>query len=373
WHKSNARAHSPANSLYMGDDTKESYAVGARVETTATTRAFWLPASVVSMLSFRLWLETEGFNQSVAYDVLYVDLVREDGSVVTLWNSSDAVNGSTAGSFRHVNIDLGDFADETVQLRWRFDSGDEYFNDFEGAYIDDIAIKTACCNVASDCDDADDCTIDSCQGDRCNYIHTCDACAPTPVNMLVLLDFSSSMNEQAHAGTSLSKWQAATNSLVQVMSTYGAVLNTALKLFKTPGPAPCTVSTSGLELPFHSSSQAFANYLPSLVPGGLTPTSAGLYGAQAAYADAGYAGTKYVLLITDGSETCGGDPVKAVEDLYAAGLDVYVVGFGEPGDGGIDHDLLNDMAEAGGHGRNIETAAEAAYFHATSSQELTQV
>ena len=49
-------------------------------------------------------------------------------------------------------------------------------------------------------------------------------------------------------------------------------------------------------------------------------------------------------------------------------LDVYVVGFGQPGDGGIDHDVLNDMAEAGGHGRNIETADEAAYYHATSSQ-----
>ena len=373
WNRTNARAHSPDWSLYMGDPTSGSYGVGARVETWATSPEIWLPTGIVPMLSFRLWLQTEAFNQAVSFDVLYLDVVRSDGSSVTIWNSTEELDGQTAGSFRQVTVDLGDFVDQTVRLRWRFDSGDELFNDYEGAYLDDIAVTTACCSSAADCDDSDACTIDSCQSGRCNYIHTCEICAPTPVNMLVLLDYSGSMNKQAHPGTSLSRWQAATNSLVQVLSTYGPVLNTSLKLFKTPGPSPCAVSPDGLELPFHSSSQDVANFLTPMVPGGLSPMAAGLYGAEAAYAQSGLSGTKYVLLITDGNETCGGDPVAAVEDLYAAGLDVYVVGFGQPGDGGIDHDVLNDMAEAGGHGRNIETADEAAYYHATSSQELTEV
>jgi hypothetical protein len=373
WHRSKARAYSPEWALYMGDPTFGSYGVGAHVQTWATSPEFWLPSGIVSMLSFRVWLETEAFNQAVSFDVLFLDVVRADGSTVPVWNSVDSLNGTTAGNFRQVTVDLGDFTDQTIRLRWRFDSGDELFNDFEGAYIDDIAVTTACCSSASDCDDSDDCTIDSCQSGRCDYIHTCELCSPTPVNMMVLLDHSGSMNEQAHAGTSLSRWQAATNSLVQVLSTYGPVLNTSLKLFKTPGPAPCHVSPDGLELPFHSSSQDVANFLTPLVPGGLSPMANGLYGAEAAYATSGLSGTKYVLLITDGTETCGGDPIKAIEDLYAAGLDVYVIGFGEPGDDGIDHDVLNDMAEAGGHGRNIETADEAAYYHASSSQQLTEV
>jgi len=44
---------------------------------------------------------------------------------------------------------------------------------------------------------------------------------------------------------------------------------------------------------------------------------------------ANVAGRKLILLITDGMETCNGDPVKAAEDLIAAGLDlrINVVGF----------------------------------------------
>ena len=153
----------------------------------------------------------------MSFDVLYLDVVRSDGLSHDL-ELHRGIDGQTAESFRQVTVDLGDFVDQTVRLRWRFDSGDEVFNDYEGAYLDDIAVTTACCSSAADCDDSDACTIDSCQSGRCNYIHTCEICAPTPVNMLVLLDYSGSMNKQAHPGTSLSRWQAATNSLVQVLN-----------------------------------------------------------------------------------------------------------------------------------------------------------
>ena len=372
WQLDNGRAHSAPNSIYMGNPVTRTYEGFGRIEAHATSPSVALPAGVVSILGFRLWLQTEAFNQAIQYDVLFLDVIEADGTETTVWNSVEEANGTTAGDFRQFTVDLGDFAGKTVSLRFRFDSGDDYFNDYEGAYVDAIELRTACCADAGDCDDADDCTIDSCQGEVCNYIHTCDECAPTPVNMMVLLDFSGSMNGQAGPDTSLSKWQAATEALGETLDTFGPVLNNSLKLFKSPGSSPCFVSDGGLELDWHSSAFDVETFLTALVPGGLTPMTAGLYGAQTAYENSGLEGTRYVLLITDGVETCGGDPVAAVEALFADDIHVYVVGF-DPGSGfNIDHDTLNLMAEAGGHGRDIESASEPAYYKATTSEELDQ-
>ncbi len=53
-----------------------------------------------------------------------------------------------------------------------------------------------------------------------------------------------------------------------------------------------------------------------------------------------------VVLITDGKETCDGDPITAAGDLQAAGYDTYVIGFAiTDGDAVSD---LNDIASAGG-------------------------
>ena len=53
-----------------------------------------------------------------------------------------------------------------------------------------------------DCDDGDDaCTIDTCDDDGfCNYTHICDECTPSSANMLVLLDFSGSMDGASSPG-----------------------------------------------------------------------------------------------------------------------------------------------------------------------------
>ncbi len=61
------------------------------------------------------------------------------------------------------------------------------------------------------------------------------------------------------------------------------------------------------------------------------------------------AGTKLILLITDGMETCDGDPVKAAEDLLAAGYDlrINVVGF-DIGQDSKARDQLMEIAQATG-------------------------
>ncbi|HEY8040071.1 MAG TPA: hypothetical protein VIF15_09775 [Polyangiaceae bacterium] len=58
---------------------------------------------------------------------------------------------------------------------------------------------------------------------------------------------------------------------------------------------------------------------------------------------------QYVLLVTDGGETCKGDVVGITQQLAAAGVKTYVVGFGgvEGGSGGVNVGLLDDVACAG--------------------------
>ena len=54
---------------------------------------------------------------------------------------------------------------------------------------------------------------------------------------------------------------------------------------------------------------------------------------------------KYVLFLTDGNETCGGDPCAAAKELSDLGVSTYVVGFGIPEDSASS---LNCIAEKGG-------------------------
>jgi hypothetical protein len=58
---------------------------------------------------------------------------------------------------------------------------------------------------------------------------------------------------------------------------------------------------------------------------------------------------QYVLLVTDGGETCNGDVVAAAQDMAAAGVKTFVVGFGsaDAGAAGVKTGLLDQAACAG--------------------------
>jgi hypothetical protein len=58
---------------------------------------------------------------------------------------------------------------------------------------------------------------------------------------------------------------------------------------------------------------------------------------------------QYVLLVTDGAETCKGDVVAAAQALAAGGVKTFVVGFGaaDAGAKGVDTALLDQTACAG--------------------------
>ena len=65
-----------------------------------------------------------------------------------------------------------------------------------------------------------------------------------------------------------------------------------------------------------------------------------------------------VVLVTDGVETCGGDPVSAAGTLQAQGIDTYVIGFAN------NNPTLDAIAAAGGTGTSYGATDQAALIAA---------
>ena len=80
-----------------------------------------------------------------------------------------------------------------------------------------------------------------------------------------------------------------------------------------------------------------------------TPIALALGTAKAELEAVQHGVPQYVLLVTDGGETCKGDVVGVTQQLAAAGIKTFVVGFGgvEGGAGGVNVPLLDDAACAG--------------------------
>lgn len=78
----------------------------------------------------------------------------------------------------------------------------------------------------------------------------------------------------------------------------------------------------------------------------------------------------YVILLTDGNETCGGNPVAAAQTLHNNGFNVFVIGFAIQG----GQASINAIAQAGGTDANTDgdnnSATGNAAFFANNPQQL---
>ncbi|MBU1909531.1 MAG: VWA domain-containing protein [Verrucomicrobia bacterium] len=95
-----------------------------------------------------------------------------------------------------------------------------------------------------------------------------------------------------------------------------------------------------------------------LSPVGMTPLAASL--KQAGDRLRSLSGHKQIILLSDGEETCGGDPVKVAANLVAEGIDfnIHVIGFAVEGTAVAQ---LQKIAEAGnGRFKKADTASELA-------------
>jgi hypothetical protein len=163
-------------------------------------------------------------------DVLTVQALAGD-KVVPLFNST-TIGKTTAGQWQHVAIDLSPWAGVGIKLQWQFNTGTGLNNAHEGVYLDDVVVETicaqggalcddkvaceddgnacsqnsctgyvnggtsklgvcfydkpaGCCTGNSDCDDGNDCTVDSCANGQCQNAPDASkpaCCKPSLVN-----------------------------------------------------------------------------------------------------------------------------------------------------------------------------------------------
>ena len=139
WRTDPTRATSGEFSLYCGEPVAQTYGVGTRVKSSATTPVIDLPVGGHTRLTFDLFMVTR---QALDVDVFQI-FVLKSGALTPVWSSKVLPAGNTTG-FMPIQVDLSSFAGQSVQLRFVFDSVDAHAPSAEGTYIDSLRLETTC-------------------------------------------------------------------------------------------------------------------------------------------------------------------------------------------------------------------------------------
>lgn len=141
WHVVTNRSASPPNSLYFGDSTKTppDFSTGEPVSGSALSPPVSLPTVGSALLKFKVYMDAES---STSYDQLMLNVVI-GGSEVEVWTKAEIPMIPTPG-FVDAEADLSNWMGKTIQLKFHFDSIDDFINEGEGVYIDDVVVDSSC-------------------------------------------------------------------------------------------------------------------------------------------------------------------------------------------------------------------------------------
>jgi len=174
----------------------------------------------------------------------------------------------------------------------------------------------------------------------------------TASTFFMILDTSSSMGEPIDGST---KIEVAKSVIIDLLDNLPDGALVGMRVF-----AGCEKSRLISEVePLNR--QWLSNEVRTIIASGTTPLA---YALEKTKEDlAGITDPQLVLLISDGMETCGGDPVAAAEDLVRAGynLRIHVVGFDVRFNTAAREQLIEIAQSTGG-----------TYFDAQNSDELRQ-
>jgi len=172
------------------------------------------------------------------------------------------------------------------------------------------------------------------------------ALAAAETNIEIVLDSSISMSEQVEG-------RAKIDIAKDVISNYLEGLegaNVALRLY---GHRTDQCTDTELVFPFGSDKSKITAAVQKMQPMGLTPIE---YSLRQAAKDLPTGEENFIILVSDGEETCGGDPCKAVKEIRASGTSfvLYAIGFG-----------INEAGKA-----QLECMADT-YYDASNADELS--
>ena len=171
-----------------------------------------------------------------------------------------------------------------------------------------------------------------------------------PNSFMIVLDTSSSMNEVIDGGTKIDIAKMVITDLLDNLPDSSYV---GFRTFGGCGQSQLVASVGPMER------EVLKAEVLALEPGGATPIAHALDLAKDDFE--AVPDPKLILLVSDGMETCGGDPVQAAKELLAAGytLKIHVVGFDVAGNASARQQLIEIAESTGG-----------LYYDAQSSEEL---
>ena len=142
WHITTRRGeevgHSPTNSFYYGNEATGNFETAGPNAGTITSAPIKLPPHGLLDLRFNYVLQTENL---LDLDEAAIDITTDGGLTYTRL-ASTAVPGQLPQSdvWREAIYNLTAYAGKTIQLRFSFDTKDAIENQYEGWYVDDVAI-----------------------------------------------------------------------------------------------------------------------------------------------------------------------------------------------------------------------------------------
>jgi hypothetical protein len=162
-------------------------------------------------------------------------------------------------------------------------------------------------------------------------------------NLLIIIDSSASMSTRTQDG--VQKLYAAKIALYSLVNELSRNLNVGLMTYGNYAKDPCDrvvvmVPVAPLDR------EAIWKVTSLIKPMGLTPLANSL--KQGAGYLSGIEGRSLIMLITDGQDTCAGDPVAiaaSINETYGIEVKVNVIGLGVPRE---EERQLRDIARAGG-------------------------
>lgn len=188
------KSQSGAQVLYYGNPDTQNYEDGSSNSGTITTGSIFIPAGLESSLSFKAYLDVESASWS---DKLTVRIIAESNTITVATKSN-----FTMKAWKTFTTDVSYLAGQSVKLSFTFETTSASSNSTLGVLIDDLVVGTtceaksctsngtctsqdsclqgvcaasactyvnSCCYENDECDDEQVCTIDSCQGGKCNF------------------------------------------------------------------------------------------------------------------------------------------------------------------------------------------------------------
>jgi Ca-activated chloride channel family protein len=182
---------------------------------------------------------------------------------------------------------------------------------------------------------------------------------PVPTRVLIMIDGSGSMRGRIGGTTKLDLARKAARDFIDAMP---ASIQASLLVFGQDGssaPAGKAKSCAGISLlsPLTTDHDRLRSALDQVQAVGWTPLAAGLERAETLLSGNATPGEQVIYVVSDGKETCGGDPVAVARRINAGRTRaiVNVIGFDLPV---ADAQALTSVARAGG-GDFVNVSSEA--------------